>query len=252
MAGNRTVKRSIDIIEFVAKTENGATLKDIIEGLKLPKTSAYDIIRELVSTGMLAEKRGEVNKYRIGLKAFQIGNEYLNETDLITMAKPVVKVMAEKTNKTAFIAVMSEGYVTYIYKYEPKTSIITTSNIGTKNPIHCTSLGKAMLSGMSREEQLRELAHAEFTKFTDHTIMDQAQLLKDVDEAAKRGYAIDNREIEEHTMCIGSPIFNHEGRVIAGLSVSGFYSKERDIELEGSLIREAALEISGLLGYGGK
>lgn len=252
MAGNRTVKRCIEIIEFVARSENGASLKDIVEVLDMPKTSAYDIIRELVSAGMLAEKRGEINKFSIGLKAFQIGNEYLNETDLITVARPIVKEMADKTNKTAFIAVMSEGYVTYIYKYEPKTSIITTSNIGTKNPIHCTSLGKAILSGMSREDQLKELSFSNMKRFTDNTLVDREELLKDIDAAAQRGYAIDNREIEDHTLCIGSPIFNHEGKAVAGLSVSGFYSKERDIEFEGGLIRQAALDISRQLGYGGK
>ena len=251
MAGNRAVKRSIEIIELVAKSKNGASLKEIMKELNLPKTSAYDIVCELVDSGMLVEKRGEVNTFRIGLKTFQIGNEYLNETDLITLAKPIVKVMAEQTNKTAFIAVMSEGYVTYIYKYEPKTSIITTSNIGTKNPVHCTSLGKAMLSGMSAEERMIELKHIRFVRFTQRTIMSADRLLEDVKEAEKRGYAIDNREIEEHTMCIGSPIFNHEGKVVAGLSVSGFYSEERNIELEGSLIRKAAQDISALLGYGG-
>lgn len=252
MAGNRTVKRSVEIIEFIAKSESGASLKDIVDGLKIPKTSAYDIIRELVSTGMLVEKRGEVNTFRIGLKAFQIGNEYLNETDLITVARPIVKVMAEQTCKTAFIAVMSEGFVTYIYKYEPKTSIITTSNIGTKNPVHCTSLGKAILSGMSCQERLRELKGLSLTPFTAHTITDMNTLLEDIEEAARRGYAIDNREIEDHTMCIGAPIFNHENKVIAGLSVSGFYSKDRNIAFEGGLIRKAALDISNLLGYGGR
>jgi DNA-binding IclR family transcriptional regulator len=157
--------------------------------------------------------------------------------------------MAEKTNKTAFIAVMNEGYVTYIYKYEPKTSIITTSNIGTKNPIHCTSLGKAILSGMSKEDQLKELSYSNMDRFTRHTITDKELLLKDLEEAKKRGYAMDCREIEDHTLCIGSPIFNHEGKVIAGLSVSGFYSQDRDINYEGGLIRKAALEISTKIGY---
>lgn len=251
MSGNRTVKRCIEILEFISKRSDGATLKEIINQLKIPKTSGYDILKELVDNGMLVQKKGELNTYRIGLRAFQIGNEYLNETDLISTSKPIVRTMAESLNKTAFIAVLSEGYVTYIYKYEPKKSIITTSNIGTKNPIHCTSLGKAILSGMSFEEQTYELSFSNYEKRTVHTITSKKELLEDLKLAQKKGYAIDNREIEDHTLCIGSPIYNHEGHVIAGLSVSGLYSKNRDIVSEGEIIKSAAQDISRNLGYRG-
>ncbi len=249
MAGNRSVKRAIEILDIIAKKQTGVTQKEIIDELQIPRTSAYDLLKELVLSQMIVEVKEEVTKYKIGLKAFQIGNEYLNDTDLITLSKPVVKEMAEKINKTAFIAVMDKGYVTYLYKYEPPTSIITTSNIGTKNPIHCTSLGKAMLSGMTFEEVEDELKYATFEKRTERTILTKEALIEDLKIAKEKGYAVDDREIENYTLCIGSPIYNHDGKVVAGLSVSGLHTEDRDVSYEGTVIRDAALEISRRLGY---
>ncbi|MGL1893001.1 MAG: IclR family transcriptional regulator [Spirochaetaceae bacterium] len=251
MAGNRSVKRGIQILDLVSKSKQGISLKEIVARFEIPKTSGFDIVKELVDSGMIVETRGEINTYTVGLKAFQIGNEYLRETDLITTAKPYVISMAETINKTAFIAVMSEGFVTYLYKYEPPTSIITTSNIGTKNSIHCTSLGKAMLSGMSDAEVKSHLKYITYTKMTDKTIKNEKELLESLKVSRELGYAVDDREIEDHTLCIGSAIYDHTGSVVAGLSVSGFYNKDRDVAFEGNQIKNAALEISKKLGYKG-
>ncbi len=248
MSGNRSVKRSIEILELIAKHKS-VTLKQVIDTLDIPRTSAYDILRELVNSKMVVEKRGEVNQYKIGLKAFQIGNEYINNTDLIAVAKPAIKSMADELNKTAFIAVLDRGYVSYIYKYEPETSIITTSNIGTKNPIHCTSLGKAILSGMDNKRIEKELKYCKFEKYTDKTILNKKDLFKDIEVIREKGYAVDYNEIEDHTICIGAPIFNHNGEVIAGLSISGLSTKDRDIEFEGNKISATAIKISKLLGH---
>jgi DNA-binding IclR family transcriptional regulator len=249
LPGNRSVRRSIEILDYISRHSKGVSQKEIIQELELPRTSAYDIIRELVDTKMIVEERGEVTKYKVGLKAFQIGNEYLNDTDLITLSKPLIKDMAEQINKTAFIAVMDQGFVTYLYKYEPKTSIITTSNIGTKNPIHCTSLGKAMLSGMEMDEIKEHLKYASYEPRTKRTYTNETDLIENLMVAKELGYAVDDREIEDHTLCIGSPIYNHDGKVIAGLSVSGFYSEDRDVEYEGNVIKATANEISKRLGY---
>lgn len=251
MAGNRSVKRSIEILEMISRSKHGISLKEIMDGLHIPKTSAYDIVKELLDGKMAVESRGEINRYKIGLKAFQIGNEYLKDTDLITIAQPFVMKMAESINKTAFIAVMNEGFVTYLYKYEPPTSIITTSNIGTKNAVHCTSLGKAILSGMADDDVKKELKYLTYIKLTERTIVNEKALLENIKVARDLGYAVDDREIEDHTLCIGSPIFDHTGKVIAGLSVSGLYTLDRNVSYEGELIQKSALEISRKLGYRG-
>lgn len=251
MTGNRSVLRAIDILKLLAENNNGMTLREIMNVLDLPKTSTYDILKALVSQNMIDEIRSDGLIYRIGLKSFQIGNSYLSNTDLINYAKPHAKILAESLSKTTFIAVLDKNDVTYLYKYEPEKAILTTSNIGTKNPISCTSLGKAMLSGLESDEIEYIISNLTFEKRTNNTILSAEDLLKDVLRSKTKGYAVDNREIEDHTLCIGSPIFNHEGKMIAGISFSGIYKEDLDIEKEGQEVKKAAKNISRSLGYVG-
>lgn len=251
MNGNRSVLRAIDILKLLSENQEGMSLKEVMDDLNIPKTSAYDILKALVSQKMVDEFREDGLLYRIGLKSFQVGNAYLSNTDLINHAKPHVKYLAESLDKTTFVAVLDNNEVTYLYKHEPPKAILTTSNIGTKNPVHCTSLGKAILSGLEIDELLEVLKNITFEKRTDHTIKSSKTLLKDLEVSAERGYAVDNREIENHTLCIGSPIFDHEGKVIAGVSFSGLYKEDLDIEKEGNFVKTAAHKISRSLGYSG-
>lgn len=249
MNGNRSVLRAIDILNLLSQEQDGMTLKEIMDALQIPKTSTYDILKALVAQNMVVEDRSDSVYYRIGLKAFQIGNAYLSNADLINRAKPYVKVLGETLGKTTFIAVLDHTEVTYIYKYEPKRAILTSSNIGTKNPVHCTSLGKAILSGMTQDNLMKTIKNITYDLRTDRTIRSETQLLANIDETRARGYAIDDREIEDHTLCMGAPIFNHEGNVIAGISFSGLYKDDMDIAFEGTEVKKAASKISRSMGY---
>jgi len=251
MNGNRSVLRAIDILKILSENQDGMSLKEIMNQLDLPKTSAYDILKALVSQNMVDEFRDDGLLYRIGLKSFQIGNAYLSNTDLINHAKPHLKTLAESLDKTTFVAVLDKNEVTYLYKHEPPKAILTTSNIGTKNPLHCTSLGKAIMSGLEMDDLTEVLKDITFEKRTDYTLRSTKALLDDLSLSKTRGYAVDNREIEDHTLCIGAPVFNHEGSVIAGISFSGLYKIELDIEKEGNLVKSTASRISRSLGYSG-
>ena len=93
-----------------------------------------------------------ITKYKIGLASFLIGSSYLNNIDIVNIAKSNLIDFANKMNATTFMAVLDENMVTYIYKYESENSIITTANVGTRKSLHCAALGKAMLAYKSEEE----------------------------------------------------------------------------------------------------
>lgn len=251
MQGNRTALRAVEILGVLSDNPDGLTLKEIVSALGIPKTSAYDILKALAYKQMVDEINDGAIRFKIGLRTFQIGNAYLKNADFINIAKIHVKRLAEKLNKTAFIAVLEKSDVTYLYKYEPQKAITTISNIGTKNPAHCTSLGKAILSALPMEELKEALTHLAYEKRTKYTIINEELLIDDLKTARNRGFAVDNREIENHILCIGAPIFNQEGKVIAGVSSSGIYSDELDYIKEGREVKKAGKDISQNLGYTG-
>jgi len=246
---NRTAQRTVEILKLTSENASGISLEDICTKLDMPKTSAYDIVTTLVHTGVMQVSKKEKQLYTIGLLSYQIGVAYTNHLDLVTVIEPVLGAFAKVSKKTIFFGVESQYELVYLCKFEPETPIITTATVGSKNPMYCTSLGKAILSAMSEGELKEMMRHFKFNKRTKWTIDSKEALLSDLKTVRKVGYALDNRELEEHMLCIGSPVYGNTGSVIGAISASGLYREDEDYHEFGLEILEKAQEVSRLLGY---
>ncbi|MDO4266995.1 MAG: IclR family transcriptional regulator [Eubacteriales bacterium] len=249
---NRTTLRTVEILKLVSRSPEGITLDDICRELALPKTSAYDIVTTLVETGMVNVDRGQRQRYTIGLTSYRIGISYTNNLDFIGVIEPEMRQFAREVGKTVFFGVRSDHEVVYICKSEPENPIITTATVGTKNPMYCTSLGKAILAWTDEETRQQIMNRIRYIKKTEHTITDKASLAKELELVRSQGYALDQREVEEHMECVGAPVFGPDGSVIGALSVSSLYKPTEDYERLGQLTAGKASEISKLLGFMGK
>ena len=249
---NRTTQRTIEILKLVSKDPEGITLDDICQHLELPKTSAYDIVTTLVAMGMVNVAKGQKQTYTIGLTAYRIGINYTNNLDFIGTIEPKLKAFAKDVGKTVFFGVRSDHEVVYICKFEPENPIITTATVGTKNPMYCTSLGKAILAYMDEETKAQVISRIKFRKKTERTIMSSEELEKELKAVKERGYALDAREMEEHMECVGAPVFGSDGNVMGAISLSNLYKPTEDYQVLGRIVHKKAAEVSKLLGFLGK
>lgn len=249
---NRTTQRTVEILKLVSKNPEGITLDDICEKMALPKTSAYDIVTTLAEMGMVNVDRGQRQRYTIGLTAYRIGINYTNNLDFISVIEPELKAFAKEVAKTVFFGVRSDHEVVYICKAEPENPIITTATVGTKNPMYCTSLGKAILAYSDDETREQVMNRIKFRKNTEKTILNKEALTAELEKVRELGYALDAREMEDHMECVGAPVFGSDGSVIGAISVSSLYKPTEDYELLGRLVSEKSREVSKLLGFIGK
>ncbi len=249
---NRTAQRTVEILKLVSKNPEGITLDEICEKLKLPKTSAYDIVTTLAEMGMVKVDKGARQRYTIGLMAYRIGIRYTNNLDFIGVIEPEVRAFAKEVGKTVFFGVQSDYEVVYICKAEPENPIITTATVGTKNPMYCTSLGKAILAYSDEETCSQILGRLHFSKKTEKTILNRELLSAELDKVREKGYALDERELEDHMECVGSPVFGADGSVLGAISVSSLYKPTEDYESLGQTVAKKAAELSKMLGYLGK
>lgn len=249
---NRTAQRTVEILKLVSKNPEGITLDGICGALDLPKTSAYDIVTTLAEMGMVNVDRGQRQRYTIGLTAYRIGVNYTNNLDFTGVIEPELKAFAKEVGKTVFFGVRSDHDVVYLCKAEPENPIITTATVGTKNPMYCTSLGKAILAYSDEETMRQVIGRIKFRKKTERTIQDRESLLKELEKVRQQGYALDAREMEEHMECVGAPVFGSDGSVMGALSVSSLFKPTEDYEGLGHLVAAKAEEVSRRLGFIGK
>ena len=126
-----------------------------------------------------------------------------------------------QVGETVHLSVLQKTSVVYLDKVEPNRRVCMSSKIGTTNPVYCTSMGKAMLAFQPDDVIEQIIAKIRFVRYTPKTICTTEGLLKALERVRRRGYAIDDEEIELGVRCIGAPIFNENHRAIAAVSVSG-------------------------------
>lgn len=247
---NRTLLRSIEILDLLSKNKEGYTLVEIVDTIQMPRSSAFDILKTLVHTNMVEEdlSTGKV-KYKIGVHTFLIGSTYVNGVDTVNIAKRYLNPLADKMKATTFMAILDDYMITYLYKYESKESIITTANIGSRRQLHSAALGKIMLAFSSDEFVKEAIKHISFEPYTEYTITSVDKYYEELKEAKLKGYAKSFREDALHQIAVAAPVFNHNGKVIAAISCVGLYEENIDLDELGEIVKKEANKISYRLGY---
>ena len=117
------------------------------------------------------------------------------------------------------LGVRAERDTLYIDKLDSTQSIRMTSYVGSRAPLYCTALGKAILSTMDDDEVRRLYADVPMTALTPHSITSLDRLLEQLAEVRSMGYAVEREESNENVCCVAIPLRNREGRAVYALSV---------------------------------
>lgn len=244
----QTVERALKILEIVAQMP--LSQNEIGEQMGLNRTTTARLIHTLLSRSYL-EFDAASNKYKLGLKVIELGCIKLNQLELKTEAVPFLRKLSLMLNQVCHMGILVDGEVVYIEKIEPITTIRMFSAIGKRVPVHSTSLGKALLSGLSNNEIISILKNKGMKSFTKNTLTNLDDIIKEVDRIRELGYGVDNEENEENIWCVSAPIKDYRNKIVAAISTSGH--NEQSIKNEScqaiQLIKQTADSISERMGY---
>jgi IclR family KDG regulon transcriptional repressor len=248
-----SIIRASHILKCLSGGKTHFKISELALHLGLDRSTTYRILLSLERTGFV-EKDEKAGTYSLGLAAFEIGNAYLRQKDLIQVCKPIMEDLAQKVQETVHLAVLSDTEIVYVDKVDSPRSLGVMSKIGQRAPVYCTALGKTLLAFQPEDQQSRIIREIRLTPLTPRTITSKQKLVEELRGIRKQGYALDRREIEEDVECMGVPIRNHLGDVIAALSISG-PKKKIGTPLEKQYVNwvmEAAAMISSKMGYRGE
>ena len=162
-----------------------------------------------------------------------------------------MREISRLTKETIHLGALDEDSIVYIHKIDSMYNLRMYSRIGRRNPLYSTAIGKVLLAWRDREEVEQILDGVEYKRSTERTITSTEALLTVLDRVREQGYGEDNEEQEEGLRCIGVPVFDRFGVVIAGLSISFptlRFSEERLHEYV-TILHTAARKISEQMGY---
>lgn len=215
----KSLDRAMQVFDYLSR-EQGKTLSELSAEMRQAPATIYRVLVTLEGHGLVEfDANGQV--WHIGPQAFVIGARYLRRTSLVDRARPILRDLMQASGETANLGVETEGLVLFLSQVETHASIRAFFPPGTRSPMHCSGIGKALLAEIDAGRRDRVLAAGGMAAFTAHTITDPDSLLADLNVAKMRGYAIDNEEKTEGMRCIAAAVFDLNREPVAGISVSG-------------------------------
>jgi IclR family acetate operon transcriptional repressor len=249
-----SLRRALELLDHIADASSadsngaGLSLTELASGVGLSKSTAYRLLGPLIEYGLI--HRTATGGYEVGLRAVHLGQIYLERSDVRTVASAPLAQLRDETGETAHLVVPDGLDVVYIAKADHPGPTAMASRVGSRQPMHCTAVGKAMLASMPASV-FESVVAAGLAKRTAQTRVTREALLADLEAVHRRGFAVDDTENEVGVRCIGAAIKDSTGHVVAAVSVSGpdgRVTRER-VEEIGLQVTGVASEISRRLGY---
>jgi DNA-binding IclR family transcriptional regulator len=248
-SASTTVAKAIYIVEILAsKADVGIGLAELSALIKMPKSSTHRYLATLQELGLAERKDGD--RFCLGPKVIEIAGVFLAKSDLRNESQVVMNELAEQTGETIHLAVPSGREVVYISKVESPHALGMSSHIGSRLPMYCTSLGKAILA-FSNTELLESVLTDSMEARTSHTKTSPTALRAELVSVRSQGFALDNEENEPGIRCVGAPVLDYSGKAIAAISISGPCERitfERAMQL-GPMLWESTRRVSRRWGY---
>ncbi len=165
-----TLERGLAILQFFKRTPE-ASVADVAAALELSRSTTYRIAERLRELGFL-EINASNALWRLGRETAQLGVAALQSTDLMRIAPPVLLDLLEGTREAVNLAVFDSDSMVLIFREQGPQSVTISSRLGSRRPMHASSLGKAYMAALRAEDRHALIERLEMKRFTPETIVD--------------------------------------------------------------------------------
>lgn len=234
--------RTLTLLESFGSGEVSLSLAELSRRAGLPKPTVHRMLAELVRERML--DRLEDGSYRLGLRLFEIGERVQSHRTLSEAALPIMEDLRQVTKQRIHLAVLDGVDVVYV-EILGANVLAVGSRTGGRFPAHATGVGKAILA-YSPMAVLRARIDAGLPRLTPRTITTPGALERDLQDVRSRGFARDREESHVGVSCVAAPVFGSDGKVRAGLSITGRTTSIDPVRL-GAAVMTAATTLSRAL-----
>ncbi len=215
----QALDRAFAVLDLLSESATPLGLAQVAASLQLHKSTAHRFLMVLEHHRMVERTTG--GKFHLGLRLFDYGNRAIEQYDLRDRARPHLRHLVAETEETAHLCVLESARVIYLDKIEPTRSVRMITRIGASNPVHCTSVGKAILAFLPEERAAEVLRRIRYERYTHRTLVSAEALRSELEKTRRRGYAVDYEEFEEGLRCIAVPLLDSQRQPVAAISISG-------------------------------
>ena len=224
---------------------------EVARHLGVHRSTASRLAATLATAGYLEPAGGGQGRYRLAAKLAVLGEIAAAGSELPSVALPRLRDLVSRLGETGHLGILEGTEAVTVAVVDGWQTVRMHSWVGKRSPAHCSSMGKALLAGLSTADLLARYPDPELPASTPATITTRDELEKCLADVRTRGYAEDREELEPHLYCVAAPVFGRDGTVVASVSVSGPASRLREpaaVATAAAEVRVAARQIGVRLG----
>jgi IclR family transcriptional regulator, KDG regulon repressor len=252
LSETRTVARALELLDCIADAKEPPSVAELARLIGVSRSTSYRLLRTLASHGYVSDGFVDSDKLQIGPKVLKLATHFLDRLDIRAVARPHLIQLRDLSHETVQLVVPHRTQALHIDRVETSQALRTYSPIGGLEPLHSTSMGKALLAAMPDSEVEAIVRQAGLPRLTPNTITDLARLKEHLAQVRAQGYAISDIENEEDIRAVGVALVPYTGIALAAISISGpayRFTLEQAVALA-PVMKKAAAEILNQLGLG--
>jgi DNA-binding IclR family transcriptional regulator len=244
------VERALLILHHLAQAPGGVGVRDLARRFGYGLNVTQKTLNALRTHEFVRQQDGG-GKYVLGFRVVELAMAMLSHIDVRAVAHPHLRTLSERIQESVYLGQRDGDEVVYVDRAEPSGEMRVSADVGTRRPLNCTAVGKALLAFLADPPLEALFARGALKGPTPNSLTDLPRLKKELDEVHQLGYAVDREEFMLGVGCVAAPVFDHTGTVKAAVTTATLAARlnpERLAQVAGE-VKATAAAISRALGF---
>jgi DNA-binding IclR family transcriptional regulator len=243
-----SVDRAVELLFLLENASRDMGITELSKLLNVQKSTVHNLVQTLLARDFV--RQTDSGRFTLGFRLMRLGEAAAKQIDIRRLAHPALNQLAADANEYVLLAVLNRGAVTIIDSVAPQRSTFIVPRIDFGQTAHCTALGKVFLA-FTPEPDRQLLLTRPLTQYTTFTLVTDQALNAEIEKIQNQGYTISCNETIEGVTCLGAPVFNAHGRLVAAVSISSATARLTPDRYQcmAAILKEKAAAISHELGF---
>jgi IclR family pca regulon transcriptional regulator len=215
----QSIAKCFTLLGHLAAPDSALTLDDLTRKTRYHKTTCFRFLKTMRQLGLVEQNMDE-KTYHLGPAIAALGLKALKGLNLRQAALPVMQALRDETQETVNLSLLSGTEIIFVERIMSDYLVNANINVGDRLPVYCASMGKVILAFMPEWQVDAILAQLDFRSRTERTIVSAAAFKKELAEIKKRGYALNNEELERGLRAVAAPIIGYTGEAFAAINIA--------------------------------
>ena len=245
------VVRAVKVLRHIAAGHSVANQTQAARAIGINRTTLLRLLHTLETEGFIERMPG-TDDYGLGTGLIALAAQKIFSLDVAQVARPVLDRLAARLGLSSHLGILDGREVLYVLRSAPNLHLVSNVHVGTRLPAHATTMGQVILAHMAAADVATLYRGHPLPAFTDKTATSLRALHGLLDHVRTTGIAESRSSFEAGIGSIAAAVFDHSGKVIGAINVSGpepsFAVPERHDTIARA-VQESAEEISKRLGF---